>query len=291
MKRIKTYRVHRGVTQTAIVLVAAVLSSCGGGGGSSGGSGSGISPAAFSQERDFSRALAPINAAAAYERGYTGEGSVVHLIDANVFADDKRIDTNVSKQFEISEGDFHEVKQTKAKPNCDAQESYCIDRSMEEDTVKAQLIAEPMNGRDGLGVAYDARIWAYRGSQPESIRRAAERPGSDIIQLPANLVGSEAALDALRFAVSQGDLMTKPAGSSVGSQRTEETLQTYSDFIDNLILIGSVNDQMDIASSSAGAMAGHFLVAPNTSEIKMWDRKAYNKEITVCVSPLHKHSY
>ena len=80
-----------------------MLASCGGGGGSSGGSGSGISPAALSQERNFSGAIGPINAAAAYDRGYTGGYGIVHMIDAYALENDSLLKTHVTRQYEVSE--------------------------------------------------------------------------------------------------------------------------------------------------------------------------------------------
>ncbi len=196
MKKIKTHQFHHGATQTAIILATAVLASCGGGGGSGGGSSGGsssfINPVSLAQERDFNGAIGPINAVAAYERGYTGDDAVIHLINARVAADDNRLKTNVVRQFEIDGSVLQQVDKEALFPGTSTWEPI---RAANEDTAIAQLIAEPRDGKNGLGIAYDAKIWAYdnyisgqrSGSLATAIEKAAERDKSEVINIQMNL--------------------------------------------------------------------------------------------------------
>ena len=291
MKKIKTHMFHRGATQTGIVLVATVLASCGGGGGSGGGSSSGsdVPTLSFAQESNFSGAIGPINATAAYDRGYTGRGAVVHMIDAYVVADDSKLKTHVTRQYEVSEtasGDPTVVLDNKV-PYTSAG-SY-------SDTIKAQLIAEPRNGEYGLGVSYDAEIFAYglnRNIAGEELADSSRLRASAIEATRSNNAGvvhldfalpttgadglPEVIVDAMENVAQDGrHLMTISANTEfepIGGQPSPIPSWDFENLArseESLIVIGGPT------SRNAGAAKDSFLYVPDPGyEVQMWDYQA-----------------
>jgi hypothetical protein len=293
---------------TAMALALSVLASCGGGGG--GGSSSGISPASLALERDFSGAIGPINAAAAYDRGHAGGYGIVHMIDASIVADDSQLKTHVTRQYEVSETETGETTVALASrpPYTSPEGSYA-------DTIKAQLVAEPRNGEYGHGVAYNAEIYAYRlntgtpsgdpdadASERQRLRatallEASERIDSDIIHLNFSTSDdiSDELLQAIAVTAAQNDLMTIAVGEE-GEQASNPLI--FSDPVvatSSLIYVGSVDQSNQLNSAQAGAAKDSFIVAPGEDlRVQMWN-EYFKNEPYVCgiviVLPLYCDNY
>lgn len=248
--------------------IAALLVGCGGGGGDSGGP---AGPAAIrSAEYYYNQSLEDIDAAAAYERGFTGQGARIHLMGAHVFADDFSLQTNVTKQFTVGASSFGEIAKIDARAACTPNFSPgCISPVAQVDTIEAQLMAEPRDNWYGQGVAYNADVWAYRfteaGARANAVQRAAAGPGVEVVHLDVGPTGILSADDLAALQTTAGRKVVTMPAPSAGSI-TAETWQPLAGIVGNLVVVGTIDGSENLTSAAAGAARNSFLVLPSSAD-------------------------
>lgn len=292
------------------IALSALLAGCGGGGGSGGGN-SGVSPVSLEQEREFSGAIGPINAAAAYDRGHWGQRAVVHMIDAIIESDEqlKRLNpdfrgpgrqeyyselkTNETRHFHVTSESITErtVTSNEGCTNCSREGYWTAYNSSKrvEDTLIAQLIAEPRDGNRGHGVAPRSEIWSYgvgdsdpsdeTGVRARALISASERIDSDIIHLNFSISDSlsDADLQAMAQVAEQNDLMTIAAGETNETTSNPKMFGEYRDATNTLLIVGSIDGSNQLNSMSAGESKNSFIVAPGEElKVEMWSHYYYN---------------
>lgn len=278
------------------VVVSLALVSCG---GSSGGGSGGFEPteADFSAEYASSGALEPINAQAAYSRGFTGGDTVVHLIGDTVPANDSRIATNIERQYLTENGITRQVELAPIGT------SEWTDR---DSYYRAYLVSGHRDGRDGHGVAYNSSIFAYDLSSrsydeyASLVNYASENNSSDIMAVSENIkyfaAGlerssldneqkqlSSALYESFELAMEKGHVIILPdeTRSAVDEQSiSAEKWDLFKGIEDGLMVAGSVYNGANLTSLGAGPAKESYLVAPNNYSIPAWyTRMVGTKEV------------
>jgi hypothetical protein len=250
-----------------VALQAALLAGCGGGGGGDDFPGSGT---IRSTEYYYNKSLEDIDAAAAYERGFTGSGARIHLMAAHIMADDQPLQTNVTRQFEVGAESFTEIAKIDGRADCMPNfPPGCISPVAQIDTIKAQLMAEPRDGWYGHGVAYRAEVWAYdfaeAGARANAIRRVAAGPGVEVLHLDAGPTGVLSADDLTALASTAGrKVVTMPAPAA--SAITVENWQPLQPIAGSFVVVGTIDGNQNPTSAAAGPARDNFLVLPSSAD-------------------------